>query len=63
MAKSDTPELVSLDSAQLEELLTKVAGILPPETYQLIEKLLRTLQWLMGLIQAKQTTIWIMFDE
>lgn len=57
MAKSDTPELVSLDSAQLEELLTKVAGILPPETYQLIEKLLRTLQWLMGLIQAKQTTI------
>ena len=57
MAKPRGPEIVSLSSPQLEELLAQLAGVVPPPTYQLLEKLLRTLEWVMGLIQAKQTTI------
>ncbi len=57
MAKSTAPEIVTLSSAQLEELLGKLAGLLPGEIYQLVEKLLRTLQWLMEAIQAKDSTI------
>ena len=57
MAKSAAPELVTLNSDQLEELLTNLASVLPAETYQLIQKLLRTLQWLMNAIEAKDTTI------
>jgi transposase len=57
VAKKSAPEVVTLSPPQLEELLAKLAGVLPAESYQLIEKLLRTLQWVMGLIEAKQTTI------
>jgi len=57
MAKPGAPDIVTLSSPQLEELLAKLAGMLPAETYQVLEKLLRTLQWVMGLIEAKQTTI------
>ena len=57
MAKSRPPECLSLSSTQLEELLVPLAALLPAETYQLIEKLLRTLQWLMAAIQAKDTTM------
>jgi transposase len=57
MAKPRDPEMVTLSSPQLEELLAKLAAALPAETYQLIEKLLRTLQWVMGLIEANRTTI------
>src|ERR1035441_13911 len=57
MAKRTAPEIVSLSSAQVEELLAKLAPLLPAETYRLVEKLLRTLQWLMGAIEAKNTTI------
>ncbi len=57
MAKSRPPEILSLSSSQLEELLVQLAACLSAETYQLIEKLLRTLQWLMVAIQAKDTTI------
>jgi len=57
MAKPRAPEIVSLSPGQLEELLVRVATLLPTETYQLIEKLLRTLQWLMGAIETKDTTI------
>ena len=57
MAKGTPPAIVSLNSAQVEELLVKLAPLLPAETYQLVEKVLRTLQWLMGAIEAKDTTI------
>jgi transposase len=57
VAKSRAPEIVTLSPRQLEELLGKLTAVLPAETYQLLEKLLRTLQWVMGLIEAKQTTI------
>ena len=57
MAKSTAPEIVSLNSAQVEELLVKLAPLLPEETYRLLEKVLGTLQWLMGAIEAKNTTL------
>jgi transposase len=57
MAKSTAPEIVSLSSAQVEELLVKLAPLLPTETFGLLEKVLRTLQWLMGAIEAKDTTM------
>jgi transposase len=57
MAKNPSPEVVTLSSTQFEELLGKLAALLPAETYQLLEKLLRTLQWLMSAIEAKETTI------
>ena len=57
MAKGTAPEIVNLNSAQVEELLGKLSPLLPAETFELLEKVLRTLQWLMGAIQAKNTTI------
>ena len=57
MAKSTAPEIVSLNSTQVEELLLKLAPLLPAETFGLVEKVLRTFQWLMGAIEAKDTTI------
>ena len=30
---------------------------MPTETYKLVETLLRTLQWVMGLLEAKNTTL------
>ena len=57
MAKSGAPEIVTLSPTQLDELLAKLAGLLPAEIYQLVEKSLRTLQWLMGLIEAKETSL------
>jgi len=57
MAKGTAPEIVSLSSAQVEELLVQLAPRLPAETYRLVEKIVRTFQWLMGAIEAKDTTI------
>ena len=57
MSKTKAPEVVELSTAQLEELLAKLAQLLPAELYQLVEKLLRTLQWVMGVLQAKEITL------
>jgi transposase len=56
-AKGQQPEIVQLSTAELEQLLTEIRGLLPPATYQLVESLLRTLVWIMGLIEHKQATI------
>ena len=56
-AKSRAPEVVTLSPTQLEELLAKLSGLLPAEIYQLVEKSLRTLQWVMGLIEAKESSL------
>ena len=57
MAKNRAPEIITLSPTQLEELLAKLAGLLPAEMYQLVEKSLRTLHWVMGVIEAKQTSL------
>ena len=57
MAKSRAPEVVTLSPTQLEELLAKLAELLPAEIYQLVAKSLRTLHWVMGVIEAKETSL------
>ena len=57
MAKSRAPEVVTLSPTQLEELLAKLVGLLPAEIYQLVAKSLRTLHWVMGVIEAKETSL------
>jgi len=56
-AKGKPPQIVQLSTAELEQLLAEVRPLLPPATYGLIESLLRTLVWIMGLVEQKQTTI------
>ena len=56
-AKGQPPEIVQLSTAELERLLAEVRELLPPASYALIESLLRTLVWIMGLLEQKQTTI------
>lgn len=56
-AKTKAPEIVRLSTAELEQLLAEVRPLLPPASYGLIESLLRTLVWIMGLLEQKQTTI------
>jgi hypothetical protein len=56
-AKGKPPEVVQLTTAQLEQLLAEVRLLLPPASYGLLESLLRTLVWIMGLLEQKQTTI------
>ena len=46
-----------MSTAELERLLAEVRALLPPASYALIESLLRTLVWIMGLLEQKQTTI------
>ena len=57
MAKSRTPQVVELSTAQREAWLVKLAGVLPAETYQRVETLLRTLPWVTGALEAKHTTL------
>lgn len=56
-ARGKAPEIVQLSTAELEQLLAEVRPLLLPARYALIESLLRTLVWIMGLLEQKQTTI------
>jgi len=56
-ARGKAPQIVQLSTAELEQLLAEVRGLLPPASYALIESLLRTLVWIMGVLEHKQTTI------
>jgi hypothetical protein len=57
MAETQTPEIISVSAAQLEQLLTELRVQLAPETYRLVESLLRTLQWIMVLLEEKKLTL------
>ena len=57
MTKSDAPQIKSLNAAELEKLLDELRGHLVPATYQLVESLLRTLQWVMGMLEQKTATL------
>ena len=57
MAKSKGPEVLRVSSAQVEALLVTVRAHLPPETYSLIESLLRTLLWIMEVLEQKKATL------
>jgi hypothetical protein len=49
--------MISLSSAELEKLLGELRGPLAPATYQLVEALLRTLQWVMAALEQKTTSL------
>jgi len=57
MAKAPAPEIVELSTTQLEALLVKLATLVPAETYRLLESVLRTFQWLVSALEAKNTTL------
>jgi hypothetical protein len=57
MANATAPSIVTLTSAQVEELLGKLTGLVPEETYRLLEAILRSFQWLVGALEAKNTTL------
>jgi len=57
MAQSATPEIIRLSTAELEKLLSELRGLLPAATYQLVEALLRTLQWVLALLEEKTATL------
>jgi len=57
VAKSSAPEITSLDAGQLKVLLAGLQKLLPGPMYEQVEGLLRTLQWVMELIQKKNTTL------
>ena len=57
MAKSKAPEITRLNAEQLEGLLLGLRPLLPGVMYEQVAGLLKTLQWVMQLIQKKKTTI------
>jgi transposase len=57
MAQAGAPEIIRLSVAELEQLLAELARRLPPATYQLVEGLLRTLQWVLTLLDEKTATL------
>ena len=57
MNKSNAPQIISLSAAELEKLLGELRGPLAPATYQLVEALLRTLQWVMAALEQKTASL------
>jgi transposase len=57
VAKTKTPEIISLSALELEQLLSELRRQLAPATYQLVESLLRTLQWVMALLEEKTASL------
>ena len=57
MAPPTTPEIIRLSAVDLERLLGELRGLLPAPTYQLVESLLRTLQWVLALLDEKTATL------
>ncbi len=57
MAKEDAPKIITLDAVQLQELLGQLEKHLPASLFETVSAMLRTLKWLMELIQKRDTTI------
>jgi len=57
MAKTKAPEILSLTADELEQLLVELRAQLVAATYLRVELLLRTLQWVLGVIQEQKTTL------
>ena len=57
MNKSNAPQIISLSAAELEKLLGELRGPLAPATYQLVEALLRTLQWVLAALEQKTASL------
>lgn len=57
MSKSAAPEITSLSAGELEKLLIELRGPLAPATYQVVEGLLRTLQWVLATLEQKTASL------
>ena len=57
MNKSNAPQIISLSAAEVEKLLGELRGPLAPATYQMVEALLRTLQWVLATLEQKTATL------
>lgn len=57
VGEGKAPEITSLNAGQLEALLASLEKLLPRVMYEQVAGLLRTLQWVMELIQKKNTTL------
>ena len=55
--KKAAPEVLTLSADQFEQLLVKLAAALPADLYGLVEKLLRTLQWMTQALEAKDISL------
>jgi transposase len=57
VAKTASPEIISLSPTQLEKLLEELRGPLPLATYQLVAACLHTLQWVLAMLEQKKATL------
>jgi transposase len=57
VSKAKAPEFTSLNAPQLEVLLLGLQKLLPVLMYEQVAGLLKTLQWVMEIIEKKKTTI------
>jgi transposase len=57
MAKSAAPHIISLSPEPLERLLGELRGALAPATYELVEALLRTLSWVLGVLEHQKASL------
>ncbi len=57
MSKAKAPEITSLNAQQLEVLLLGLEKLLPGLMYEQVAGLLKTLQWVMAMIEKKKITI------
>lgn len=57
MSKAPAPEVVELSAGELEQLLAELRAALSPALYERVETLLRTLQWVMELLQQKNASL------
>jgi hypothetical protein len=55
--KAAHPEIVPLTPAELETLLAELSALLPEATYQLVKSALLTLEWLLGVLEHKTTSL------
>jgi hypothetical protein len=57
MNKSAAPQIIKLSAAELENLLGELRESLRPKTYQVVESLLRTLQWVLAALEQKTASL------
>jgi len=57
MSQRKAPKITSLNAQQLEGLLLGLQKLLPGVMYEQVADLLKTLQWVMGMIEKKKITI------
>ncbi len=51
MAQNAAPEIIRLSAEELDKLLEELRELLPPKTFQLVEGLLRTWQFVFSLVE------------